>query len=337
MYFDHYRGDFAYYCGNQLIDWSPSLTSDVANNRALIAYLKNCRKAVVAWSAPTFLGEFKETVHMIRHPAEGLRNLLTNYLNRVKHAKKTNPLGWKKNLGSAWLENAFGIQPLIHDITDAYNTYKHHTRERRVPISGFGKEEKYDKARSVSGTTHVGAKGLGYRYSQRVYETSVVKYRGLMIRTVETTGSLREKLEPFGFDPLEWVPTAWELLPWSFLIDYFSNIGDVITAGCAVQTDIAWTNRSAVGSQIVETAAVFDKGLTNTFHSNSMVAGAGTSPSCKKSVRKVSRIANIPLGTPRLMMEVPSSPWQYANMVALFAQTSKDIHPQRAYRPWKYR
>jgi hypothetical protein len=46
--------------------------------------------------------------------------------------------------------------------------------------------------------------------------------------------------EILGFDWSNFVPTLWEILPWSFAIDYFTNIGDVLSAWSFPLSAITW-------------------------------------------------------------------------------------------------
>jgi hypothetical protein len=48
----------------------------------------------------------------------------------------------------------------------------------------------------------------------------------------------------FGFSPDNFAPTIWELIPYSFLIDYFSNVGDIIEGWSQLGTRLAWCNRT---------------------------------------------------------------------------------------------
>jgi hypothetical protein len=43
-----------------------------------------------------------------------------------------------------------------------------------------------------------------------------------------------------GFNPEDFVPALYEVLPWSWLVDYFSNVGDIIEAGSTSMKDVAW-------------------------------------------------------------------------------------------------
>jgi hypothetical protein len=62
-------------------------------------------------------------------------------------------------------------------------------------------------------------------------------------------GSPRGNLETFGLLPKNFLPTAWELIPYSFLVDYFTNISTIIDAWSFINGNLAWaykTERSEI-------------------------------------------------------------------------------------------
>lgn len=312
--------------------WTPTITTAVAHNRALIAFLKKGRAIQREFSSPIFLGELRETVRMIRRPAVGLRRILDSYLKDVSKLKKKNPKNWKKNLSDTWLENAFGWQPLAHDLADAYKAYQSRVlSDEQREVSAIGIEEKFIPAQSSYNYTGGFPAGATTTYlskrTKRATEKAFVKFHGMVVRRVD--GTTRDKLARIGFEPNEFLPTAWELLPWSFLVDYFSNIGDVIESSAFSRSLLSWSSSAVVTSQKIEYTASssvqdimkqpqFGPWLeTATFQPVSFVAER----------RVVRRSANATLGTPDFALELPGSPFQYANMLALFT-SANSIHPQ---------
>jgi hypothetical protein len=331
------KGDFVL---PQLADWSIGITETEANNRALIAFLKNVRQAQVQFSAPTFLGELRETMKMIRSPAKGLMDLAKTWqkkqprdIFRDRHTKNGSHRyhAWKQNLSSAWLEQAFGWQPLINDISTAFRTYTGlRDRKSQVPVSGYGIEKKQFPARTFSNQGVVFSNNTRYTYNQVATEECFIKYHGMVTQTID--GSLVNKLEPFGFSISEFVPTAWELLPWSFLIDYFSNIGDVITCGVANRASLAWVNRSRSFIQRQQRSGGFDLAGTKALWApGKFISGFGTPLAMLATRRTVKRDRGYAVGYPTLSFELPGLPTQWANMTALFAQMNNTIHPQRRH------
>lgn len=58
--------------------------------------------------------------------------------------------------------------------------------------------------------------------------------------------------ELFGAGVADIVPTAWELIPWSFMVDYFSNIGVVLDAWSMRFVNFAWLNLTVRNSRVVQ-------------------------------------------------------------------------------------
>lgn len=311
--------------------WTPSITISVAENRAAIAFLKHCRAVQREFSAPIFFGELKETLQMLRKPAQGLANLAESFLHSVGKQKKKSPKNWKKNLSSLWLEQAFGWQPLISDVKSAYEAYRsfvEHTDNTMKIVSGYGIEEQPVSARSGTDTAFIPPFALVQRPCFRTIkstEKAFVKYKGAVIRRVDAT--LRDGLARVGFHPSEFLPTAWELLPWSFLVDYFTNIGDVLEASVFDRNLLAWVSHSAVILQTQETSLKQDTDTLKSWFGEGIKVLEDSPVSSKMERRTVVRTASANVSTPELAFELPGKPAQWANMTALFAQANS-IHPQ---------
>lgn len=320
-------------------DWLPTITTLTADNRALIRYLKEVREARSSFQGPVFMGELREAFRMIRHPAMGLRSLADNWIRKVHRAKyPRGPKGpvdyeWKKNLGSLWLEQAFGWQPLISDINGAFKTFRGlRDSKPQIPVSGFGIEEMAVPSKCYSSLTNPG-QHIFYNETRRSKERAFVKYTGMV--NIRTEGAPVDALEAFGFTIDSWAPTAWELLPWSFLIDYFTNIGDVISAGTVSRSGIAWTRKTVVTYQIVDKVAIGNtakaKSAIDAFGAQYYISAEAAPTTGNYTRRVVTRSPNGFLGIPTLSFEIPGLPTQWANMTALFT-SAYAIHRQNYRR-----
>lgn len=49
----------------------------------------------------------------------------------------------------------------------------------------------------------------------------------------------------FGIMPSQFLPTVWELIPYSWLVDYFTNMGDIVAAACRNYGDLSWYSGTA--------------------------------------------------------------------------------------------
>lgn len=309
--------------------WSPTLLPGVADNRAMQQYLKSIHKAQVAFEGLVFLGELKESLRMIRNPAKGLFDLIRSYGRDLKHRKKT--LGdrrWKKAISGLWLEYSFGWIPLASDIKSAVQAYELlRNRDRQIPVKGFGKESvEIPNWNASVEVQHTFPQTAAYRFRRRAIEDVVVLYRGMVRQS--STGSMWENKNLFGFHPNQFIPTAYELLPWSFLFDYFSNLGSVIQSAVTSVHNVAWTNRTVVSMQTQEIVTSHNEAATISSYPY-YISSYGDSSSCKIRKRTVQRTPNhVGFYVPSLEFEYPGKTAQWLNMTALYGMFSS-IHPQR--------
>jgi hypothetical protein len=178
----------------------------------------------------TFLGELREAAHMIRHPAYSLRQKIDDYASKMARWRtklRRKPEKFRKVAAESWLEQAFGWKPLVSDIENglaAYNEWRDKTA-----TESFSFQYVADAKEATSKTTS------GYNFSHFEWSTDVLhayssRYYGKVLLDVTHSNDFRSS---FGLWPEEIIPTGWELLPYSFLIDYFINIGEILNTSVA--------------------------------------------------------------------------------------------------------
>jgi len=283
-------------------------------------------------SGPTFLGEARETLRMLRRPGEGIRNLAKGFLDTLKNRKRAKPKTWAKDIGAIWLEHSFGWKPLLMDARDAavaWNTL--FDQERVVTFEGFGVQEDYLK-NSSSTFTHSFNNYCYYLMQKSVKSVRIVRIKG-QVRAEAKTGP-RAQLALFGFTPSEFLPTAWELLPWSFLVDYFTNIGDIIQAGVTDTSGVIWSSMTNIQDLRMEVHGGADVDRMRSvmgYNAAGMpnLQWVEQSPGLMRFTRRrISRTRVYPLSIPNLYFTIPRSDNQLGNLAALLAQ-ALDLHPQK--------
>lgn len=237
---------------------SPSSSMDpTVANLALSRFVQNARSAQGSFRGSTFVAELADTLRGIRNPAKGIRGLLDHYATRsrnnvrkaigkdprsvrVSELKDSQARAGSRALSDSWLEAQFGILPLVSDMKSAYQAYKGFAdREPRVPIRATATSDPVQtKVLGNSPVTNMLWLDL-YIYTET--ELSC-RFIGAVKCRVETFRS--DAIEEAGFRFRDFAPALWEWIPYSFLVDYFTNIGDLIECASFPRSEIAWAQRT---------------------------------------------------------------------------------------------
>lgn len=221
--------------------FSEPTTKAEANAIAEAKLLSSLEEARTQWNLAVTLGEARETASMIAHTARRLgssflsfkKGKITdawrqlrgkervpvhhqeNFRSLKKRAKRDT---WADESASAWMEFNYGWTPLLGDIDSAakYLAEKH--------VRGYFPVQEVSRAHRARRTSSVNyGTGNSYRYVDRARFMSHVR------RTYELYPDWAKKpstLNELGFtDPYT---LAWELLPLSFVVDWFVNVGQVL-------------------------------------------------------------------------------------------------------------
>jgi hypothetical protein len=183
------------------------------------------------------LGELGKTAKMLGSTAKNLKKGVIDYVAKavgIRRGKGSNS-SKRRAIANTYLEATFGWQPLIHDCKDLAKTIGRLCYESdRVRLRGYGQN-------TGQAVQEVQASNL---YSMWVNINRIdtaefqVVYRGFLRGPRYEAGSppAERIVSMAGFDLRSFVPTLWELTPYSFLVDYFTNIGDVLQA---LSTDVS--------------------------------------------------------------------------------------------------
>lgn len=215
-----------------------------ARNKAAIGIRKKIHEQNTSFTGLTMLGELRETIHMLRHPAESMRAYSHNYFKGM-HAKK---LKYSKQkfghmLANSWLEFTFGLAPFMSEIGAIADTLIPSFQEPSLRRLSFTAQD----ARSVSSAGTESPVGLNVAFPYSLEQTDEVSCRYTVWYRVEQRGPLTafQALKEYGgFNLSEVIPTVWELLPWSFFLDYFGNIGDVLATNLVSLENVAFAQEN---------------------------------------------------------------------------------------------
>lgn len=324
--------------------WTAPSTSYLTN-RALTRFMSDCYQAQHTLQGLVCLGELGQTVRAIRHPLKTLYESMFDYLDAAKvaarRARRANRRGnisgsalsrnrtsserrraVQRAVAGTYLESVFGWVPLVNDVYAAAEaaariiTYRPPT----VPVKGFAR----DTVLSVP-DKDIRSWGAGITLTSTVQRSceSSVKLYGAMINRSGWDGAIAD----VGFDLRSWAPTLWELLPYSFVVDYFTNFGAIIEALSVNQDDIAWVN---IGTKNDYRATVIDVSInplgSTPFYYDEGTFLPGILPS--SSCVEVSRSPYVGSLIPQVEFTIPGLGMRWLNISALIAQaaaTSREI------------
>lgn len=231
-----------------------SVSSASATNLALSKLAQNIYEAHTAFQGSTFIGELRESLRMLRSPAKTLRQKLPGLLNAYgKNVKRgTKRREANRIVNDTYLEWTFGVRPLINDVSSAHallsNLIQSEALHRDVTLRGTGKSS----VQLASTQQSIGATApfiLGTRItSQEARVRFLAGYR------LNNNSFQQTPAKVLGLSPENWIPTAWELLPWSFVVDYFTNIGDIVTALANVTTTPRWIIKTTKRAHVRQTS-----------------------------------------------------------------------------------
>lgn len=228
-----------------------------ANNRAVSKLLASYIKRKNTWRGGNFIAELRETINMIKHPVKSFYNHTWDFAGKLKKLGKIyakRPDDYVKKLADAWLAYKFGVLPLIDDANDAcralYNM--RYSQWDTTDISGHG-HNSFSTSSTISTSWTVAGHPNNNAITQVVMDKLDydVFYKGDI--AVEVHGD-RFLLEQFGVSSLDIVPAAWEAIPWSFLIDYFANVGEMLDSMKLWYANVAWLKLGYRNSRTTNTS-----------------------------------------------------------------------------------
>lgn len=211
----------------------------IATSRLLKSIIDSRRKFYGA----SFIAEFRETVESFMHPFRTFYKGSYDISMKLRHIYKADA-GRRdvfRKMGDAWLGWKFAVAPTVNDLnelSDAVNGGFHTTQT--LPIKGFGRRTDM----SVTPNRVLGLPSWYARPSICCTQVSKTDF------TVRYKGALRNEpnanvnLQRFGLDSIDLPGGVWEGTPWSWLVDYFLNVGEMIDAMRLWTMSPAWLNRT---------------------------------------------------------------------------------------------
>jgi len=304
--------------GMELIAPDVGLSGEAnTRNQARTKFAKRVEKTLTQFSGGVFLAELREALMMIAKPGRALRSRVGSYLNEVlrKGPKmRRQPMSKRESwISDTWLEYSFGWAPLLNDLDDARTYLSRRMNvllQELVHVSGAAESPLILTSESLRSQTSGFAQVRCY---VRVRHKFSCVLSGAVSSRAYGPGLI--SASAMGLSPRSFVPTLWEVIPWSFAIDYFTNIGDVITGWSNQHAQLAWgreTLRAQRATDLTDQRAI-NTGLTKV--ENAIFIPSSIASTSTRFTR--TRIDNPPV--PGISFEIPGFGTKWVNISALIA------------------
>lgn len=255
----------------------------------------------------------------------------------VRRVNRLSPTAREKlihEIREGYLQFALGLRPLVADVKDLAETvarWQFDTRHTR--IRGYGSDSRQIFTRSTLDGGPGGAYSFNGIETKTRYETVEVIYRGGLLAdtTSPAAGSAHRLYQLLGAYDLEnWIPTIWNLLPWSFVVDYVTNVADVVTAMVTDTSNVRWvlkTERREVCEDVSIAVpyqrtfiGVLDHGELYGGKRSSYATQTGSLGGYNQTTRVITRTPQSGITLPTLSFNLPQDKGlTIPNLIALFS------------------
>lgn len=234
------------YCGQ------PSNLIDVMNDlQNLVGTQVFASVEAPEWNAALFAAELDKTFKMFRPSIAKFQKTLGRAQKDYRRHLKSGGRAYARTMlglsmvnglsnwiASNWLRYRFGILPLIYDWED-FNSIVNETHLSPRLTSRAKAEHVFDE---VSEYVTDSTSDVYFNYNITRVQNCTVTVRGGLL--YEHDLKLSDRI---GYNVQNVLPTAWELVPFSFVVDRIVNIGDLLSAAIpkvGVKELARWTKTS---------------------------------------------------------------------------------------------
>jgi hypothetical protein len=296
-------------------------------NRAIAKWISACQKIQSTFEAGQDLGEYKETLNGVHRPLNSLKQSILSYFDVLKKARsKYRGPGLRKVLTDTYLEFHFGWQPLAADVADAIADIGRY-RFPVYPVNVSAHEDYFGfgGSHTVSGGYEPWTLWAKYRETRRFS----VRIKGI-VKSGASNGQV-SRSQSLQLTPENWLPTAWDLLPYSWMADYFINVGDIIKACCFPYSTVAWGCVTERGHNERSYAPIdfrdpVESPIPGYYYLTKERSCISTSSKTYRTLLNRFPLDSLYL-LPTVSFQIPQSKWAYANMAAVMLQRSIGLVP----------
>lgn len=262
------------------------------------------------------IAERAQTIDMFANFAKTLAKLVKSKRAFVRGMRRIVALSdpkHSKDVADATLAIQFGVRPLVADVFSAAEAAAKLVYNPRSKVRLRSKASLSDSTTKVT----VGGNNSDERLTQVVKQTVTVRY----VLDYEISNSPLHTLQSFGLvNPAE---IAWELMPWSFVVDWFLPVGNYIQN---LSADAGLTYVGGVKT-VVTTTEYFTtlEWLDIPYNTKGSYRRVGCVNGYKKVESKVRTVLTTP---PSVRLPSFKNPFSFDHLVDAIALIRQRVHPK---------
>lgn len=296
---------------NIALNASPVSVRNEAKAQAISRLNSKLRQMQTPFEGAIFTGELRETINLLRNPFGSVVKLTDAFYAKQKRAMKVT-----KASAGQWLEFQMAILPILNDtvaIIDLINEVAQRVDKDTLRVYG---ESDLQVTDSVNTNEPMGTTGLsGTKETRRTVKVQSIIRCGLTTAFIDGLSYSKDWLKD-SFDDLSSIPiTLYELTAYSFLIDYFVNIGDMIEGAVSSRSALSYTSHSLVTT--TEHKVILSNCVVNRpdLITSLTLFTPTTHVSTLREITRETAVSAIP----PMVFTLPGSKIRYANIAALIA------------------
>lgn len=232
--------------------------TDEERAKAVAKLVERLRSERTVFNSIPFLGELPSTIKLIVNPLSALRTGLTKHFNLLKLNKerakkvpfKDRRRVYEDMITGTYLEWVFGAMPLYSDITGMLEVVKQMS-EREFPASRQTTRSTFSNQVSTLNPAagYVSSDpgwNLVYDGISTITQTELrVQYSvGIDITQSLNSSELDRLLNLSGFRLDEFVVGVYNAMPWTWLVDYFTSMGNFLSSVTLDTSNVRWINET---------------------------------------------------------------------------------------------
>lgn len=193
-----------------------------ADAEAAGKFYSSCRDALHALQGGELIGEMGKTAKSVCSLTESMVNGLLKWKTNVRRFMTRRWRDWASEASNAYLEWKFGWDPLAKDVRALMHDLQNDFYES-TGIQATGRKTSDSQVLVIPQSLSIGS----YEDHIRTSIEHTVRYVGELSLERTGGGGFAERI---GLSPNNFAPTLYNLLPWTYMIDYFTNLGDIINS-----------------------------------------------------------------------------------------------------------